>query len=154
MSVLFFVCFCFLIIWGPRPPYQFDTYKSWRLSSKVSYVKVPLCSHEWPSKKPQDTRLKWASLVGDTLYISHIIVGKIKCYTYNFTMTGKLKLMPGLSWTLSYVPFTFTKFNLYLSAIISCNWEYNSFFLSSMSPSKESSNLRVVLGIPNMKVTM
>lgn len=52
-------------------------------------------------------------------------------------------LIPGLSFTLSYAPFSVADLNLYFFAVINCNHEFNT-LLSSMSPSK-SLNLRVVL---------
>lgn len=50
------------------------------------------------------------------------------------------ELMPGLSWTLSYMPFSFADFNLYHFAVLNQNHKYNSFcefcesFLQSIEP--------------------
>ena len=56
--------------------------------------------------------------------------------------------MPGLSWTLPYVPLPFADFNLYSFTVINYDNEYNG-VLSSVSPS-ELLNLRVVLGTSNL----
>lgn len=62
------------------------------------------------------------SLVGNIPFrLLHIIAGKSK-----FSLgEDNWKFMPGLSWTLPYVPLLFADFNLYYFTVINCN--YNSF---------------------------
>lgn len=61
------------------------------------------------------------------------------------------KLVPGLYCTSPYVPFTFAEFNLYPSIVVNRNHEFNTVFLSSVSPSK-SLNVRVALGTPDTEI--
>ena len=57
--------------------------------------------------------------------------------------------VPGLFWILLYVPLSFADFNLYSFTVKNYDHEYNC-FLSSVSPSNELLNLRVVLGTSNL----
>ena len=57
--------------------------------------------------------------------------------------------VPGLFWTLPYAPLPFADFNLYSFTVINYDRECNC-LLSSVSPSNELLNLRVVLGTSNL----
>lgn len=103
----------FLFTWGPGSNLSLTSgggAEDW--VAKVSHVGAPgLC--DWP---PLWTpRVRWPPLVGSALYLlSHIVAGRIKhCYVPPLG-DDSWKFAPGFSWTLSYLPFTFTDYHLKL----------------------------------------
>ena len=61
---------------------------------------------------------------GEFPWLWHRVAGR-KCFPYNSTGKGQLKLAPIFSRTLFYIHFTFADFNLYPVTIINCNPGYN-----------------------------
>ena len=106
------------------------------------------CLCDWIPVTTLHSRLRWASLVGNT---SHIMLGKLNTLLALPMEEDKCKLVPGFSWTLPYTSFPVAHFNLYPFVVISYNQEHNN-FLGPMSLSCELLNLRVVLEIPNTDV--
>lgn len=83
--------------------------------------------------------------------VSHI-VGRRKHCLYNSIGIGQLEIpCAELSRTLPYVLFLLPDLNLYLFIVVNCNHQYK-FTVSSESPSKKLSVLRVVLGSPELAI--
>lgn len=87
--------------------------------------------------KNSDTKAQESSLVGYTLCVSHtLLLGELSALCVAPVGEDNWKHILGLSWTLSYVPFSFVDVNLYAFIGINHNHAYNSFLSSGSSFSR------------------
>lgn len=121
--------YLFLLSWAPGHPVLICPLRMWGIETE--YLRSAIWAlHTYrtdPWSKPWTPRLGWASLGNTSHMLSHITAGRIKPYLCDSIEKGQLEAWAGLSWILSYVPFSFADFHLYSSAIVSHKHACNSF---------------------------